>query len=63
MRQASLLYVGSDQDWLAALRKILKKPEYQDVTPDGLRSDQAKAVSGEAAWHQKFFGPLANGDV
>jgi PleD family two-component response regulator len=30
-----LLYVGSDQDWLAALRKILKNPEYHIVScPD-----------------------------
>jgi len=30
-----LLYVGSDQDWLAALRKVLKKPEYHIVScPD-----------------------------
>jgi hypothetical protein len=45
-----LLYVGSDQQWLAALRKVLKRPEYHIVScPD--RGSAVLFLKGDARYH------------
>ena len=49
-----LLYVGSDQHWLAALRKVLRKPEYHIVScPD--RGSAILFLKGEARYHLLLF--------
>jgi len=49
-----LLYVGSDQLWLAALRKVLKRPEYHVVScPD--RSSAILFLKGDAKYHLLLF--------
>ena len=49
-----LLYVGSDQQWLAALREHLRKPEFQFVSC----ADRGTAIlflKGEARYHLLLF--------
>ena len=49
-----LLYVGSDQQWLAALRKFLRKPEYHIVScPD--RGSAILFLKGEARYRLLLF--------
>ena len=49
-----LLYVGSDQQWLAALRKVLKRPQYHIVScPD--RGSAILFLKGEARYHLLLF--------
>jgi DNA-binding response OmpR family regulator len=49
-----LLYVGSDQQWLAALRKFLRKPEYHIVScPD--RGSAILFLKGEVKYHLLLF--------
>ena len=49
-----LLYVGSDQHWLAALRKVFRKPEYHIVScPD--RGSAILFLKGEARYHLLLF--------
>lgn len=49
-----LLYVGSDQQWLAALRKVLRKPEYHIVScPD--RGSAILFLKGDARYHLLLF--------
>jgi DNA-binding response OmpR family regulator len=49
-----LLYVGSDQQWLAALRKVLRKPEIHIVScPD--RGSAILFLKGDARYHLLLF--------
>src|SRR6267142_154213 len=49
-----LLYVGSDQQWLAALRKVLRKPEFHIVScPD--RSSAILFIKGDASYQLLLF--------
>jgi len=49
-----LLYVGSDQQWLAALRKHLRKPEFHIVScPD--RGSAILFLKGDARYHLLLF--------
>ena len=49
-----LLYVGNDQHWLAALRKVLRKPEYHIVScPD--RGSAILFLKGDARYHLLLF--------
>src|SRR6202140_5429295 len=49
-----LLYVGSDQLWLAALREVLRKPEYHIVScPD--RGSAILFLKGDARYHLLLF--------
>ena len=49
-----LLYVGSDQQWLAALRGVLRRPEYHIVScPD--RGSAILFLKGEARYHLLLF--------
>ena len=49
-----LLYVGNDQHWLAALRKVLKRPEYHVVScPD--RGSAILFLKGDARYHLLLF--------
>ena len=49
-----LLYVGSDQHWLAALRQVLRKPEYHIVScPD--RGSAILFLKGDARYHLLLF--------
>src|SRR6267143_501136 len=49
-----LLYVGSDQHWLAALRKFLRKPEYHIVScPD--RGSAILFLKGDARYQLLLF--------
>jgi hypothetical protein len=43
-----LLYVGSDQQWLAALRKFLRKPEFHVVSRIGAQPFSAVRKTMEA---------------
>jgi len=49
-----LLYVGSDQQWLAALRKVLKRPEYHIVSCPDLGS-AVLFLKGDARYHLLLF--------
>ncbi|MDX6404019.1 MAG: hypothetical protein QOH70_1474 [Blastocatellia bacterium] len=49
-----LLYVGSDQQWLAGLRKVLRKPGYHIVScPD--RGSAILFLKGDARYHLLLF--------
>src|SRR6267378_3565538 len=49
-----LLYVGSDQQWLADLRKVLKRPEYHIVScPD--RGSAVLFLKGDARYQLLLF--------
>ena len=49
-----LLYVGSDQVWLAALRRVLKRPESHIVScPD--RGSAILFLKGDAKYHLLLF--------
>ena len=49
-----LLYVGSDQQWLAALRKVLREPEHHIVScPD--RGSAVLFLKGDARYHLLLF--------
>jgi CheY-like chemotaxis protein len=49
-----LLYVGSDQQWLAALREVLREPEHHIVScPD--RGSAILFLKGDARYHLLLF--------
>src|SRR6185503_16864947 len=49
-----LLYVGSDQAWLAALRKVLRKPEFHIVSCHD-RGSAVLFLRGDPRYHLLLF--------
>jgi CheY-like chemotaxis protein len=49
-----LLYVGSDQPWLAALRKVLRKPEFHFVSCQD-RGAAVLFLRGDPEYHLLLF--------
>jgi CheY-like chemotaxis protein len=49
-----VLYVGQDQNWLAALRKVIRRPEFHIVScPD--HSSAIRFLKGDPKYHLLIF--------